>query len=31
MNLPTIAVARADGSIKVIKTFGYEDFKMRLS
>lgn len=31
MNLPAIAVAKADGSIKVVKTFGYEDFKMRLS
>jgi len=31
VNLPSIAVAKADGSVKVIKTFGYEDFKMRLS
>ena len=31
MKLPSIAVAKADGSIEVIKTFGYEDFKMRLS
>ena len=31
MKLPSIAVARKNGEIDVIRTFGYEDFKMRLS
>lgn len=31
MRLPSIAVAKVDGSIEIVKTFGYEDFKMRLS
>lgn len=30
MCLPAIAVEREDGSCEVIKTFGYEDFRMRL-
>jgi carboxynorspermidine decarboxylase len=31
VNLPAIAVAGADGGVRVIKQFGYEDFKSRLS
>lgn len=31
MNLPSIAVAGKNGKITLIKSFGYEDFKMRLS
>jgi carboxynorspermidine decarboxylase len=31
MRLPTIALREADGNIRVVKTFGYEDFKDRLS
>lgn len=31
MPLPTIATCGEDGSVTVIKTFGYEDFKNRLS
>ena len=31
MKLPSIAVNTVDGEIKIIKDFGYEDFKMRLS
>ncbi len=31
MNLPSIAVAKKDGGIHLIKSFGYEDFKSRLS
>ena len=31
INLPSIAVREEDGSIKLIKAFGYEDFKERLS
>ena len=31
MKLPSIAVARTDSSVKLIKSFGYEDFKNRLS
>ena len=31
MKLPSIAVARKNSEIDVIRTFGYEDFKMRLS
>lgn len=30
INLPDILVAEYDGSIRVIKSFGYEDFKRRL-
>jgi len=31
MNLPSIAVLKADGTVKRIRSFGYEDFKNRLS
>lgn len=31
VNLPSIAVARADGKLEIIKEFGYQDFKSRLS
>lgn len=31
MSLPSIVVARKDGGVEVVKKFGYEDFKMRLS
>ena len=31
INLPSIAVAKKDGAIERIKSFGYEDFKARLS
>jgi len=31
IKLPNIAVERRDGTIEVIKTYGYEDFKNRLS
>ncbi len=31
MNLPSIAVAKADGTVELVKAFGYEDFKTRLS
>ena len=31
MPLPSIAIHKEDGSNQVVKTFGYEDFKMRLS
>ena len=31
MNLPTIALRREDGEVKAIRSFGYEDFKTRLS
>ena len=31
MPLPDIALRHADGSCEVVKRFGYEDFKMRLS
>lgn len=31
IGLPDIAVEQVDGSVKVVKRFGYEDFKMRLS
>lgn len=31
MNLPSIAVARQDGTVELVKAFGYEDFKNRLS
>ncbi len=30
MRLPSIAIRRLNGSIDVVKTFGYEDFKCRL-
>jgi len=31
MPLPAIAVRGRDGEIRIVKTFGYEDFKQRLS
>lgn len=31
MALPTIAAAHKDGTIKIVRKFGYEDFKQRLS
>lgn len=31
MGLPSIALHKSDGSIQIIKRFGYEDFKTRLS
>jgi len=31
INLPSIAVARADGKLEIIREFGYQDFKSRLS
>ncbi len=31
INLPSIAIKRKDGTIDVVKNFGYEDYKMRLS
>jgi len=31
MSLPTIAIKRQNGTFEVIKTFGYDDFKNRLS
>ena len=31
MRLPSIALLRKDGQIETLRTFGYEDFKMRLS
>jgi carboxynorspermidine decarboxylase len=31
INLPAIAIQRLDGSIEVVKEFGYEEFKRRLS
>ena len=31
MRLPSIALRKQDGSISVIRSFGYEDFKERLS
>ncbi len=31
IKLPDIAVERCDGTIEILKTFGYEDFKNRLS
>lgn len=31
INLPAIAIAKADGSPELVKSFGYEDFKRRLS
>ena len=29
--LPSIAIKRLDGSVEVVKEFGYEDFRDRLS
>ncbi|QOG11660.1 carboxynorspermidine decarboxylase [Arcobacter sp. FWKO B] len=31
INLPSIAIKKKDGSVEVVKNFGYEDYKMRLS
>ena len=31
INLPSIAIRQTDGSIKLVKAFGYDDFKERLS
>lgn len=31
INLPSIAIKRKDGRVDIIKNFGYEDYKMRLS
>jgi carboxynorspermidine decarboxylase len=31
VKLPSIAIKRVDGSVKVVREFGYEDFKNRLS
>lgn len=31
MKLPSIAIAKSNGEVEVVKTFGYEDFKNRLS
>ncbi|MFZ2463383.1 MAG: carboxynorspermidine decarboxylase, partial [Caldibacillus thermoamylovorans] len=31
MPLPTIAIKKKDGDCEIIRQFGYEDFKMRLS
>jgi len=31
MRLPSIAIARKNGDIELVKSFGYEDFKYRLS
>ncbi len=31
MNLPTIALRRENGEVEVVRSFGYEDFKNRLS
>ena len=31
MSLPDIALLEEDGSIRLIKSFGYKDFKGRLS
>ena len=31
MNLPSIAAVGQDGAVRLVKTFGYEDFKGRLS
>ena len=31
MCLPSIALMKQDGSIETVRTFGYEDFKTRLS
>ncbi|MEA4934393.1 MAG: carboxynorspermidine decarboxylase, partial [Lawsonibacter sp.] len=31
MRLPSILLRKQDGSIQMIRTFGYQDFKRRLS
>lgn len=31
INLPSIAIKRSDGRVELVKSFGYEDFKGRLS
>ncbi len=31
VNLPSIAIQRVDGTVDVVRNFGYEDFKQRLS
>lgn len=31
MKLPAIAAAKKDGTLQIVRSFGYEDFKMRLS
>lgn len=31
INLPSIAIKRKDGTFEVVKSFGYEDYKQRLS
>ena len=31
MNLPAIYLKKQDGSIQLVRKFGYEDFKTRLS
>ena len=31
MPLPAIAAQKEDGTVQIVKEFGYEDFKMRLS
>jgi carboxynorspermidine decarboxylase len=31
IGLPSIAIARENGSIEIVKEFGYGDFKSRLS
>jgi carboxynorspermidine decarboxylase len=31
INLPSIAILKEDGNIEVVKNFGYQDFKNRLS
>lgn len=31
MRLPDIAIRKEDGTVRMVKTFGYEDFKARLS
>jgi carboxynorspermidine decarboxylase len=31
VKLPSIAIQRVDGSVEVVREFGYEDFKGRLS
>ena len=30
MPLPSIVAIKADGSMEIVRSFGYEDFKMRL-
>jgi carboxynorspermidine decarboxylase len=31
IKLPSIAIQKLDGNIEIVKEFGYEDFKNRLS